>query len=90
MAPHSMDMYTGMMSLIFGLLSFLVCPVCFAIAAIMLGMRAKDDPRQRCPAVTGITLGVANIALCVLFVILYFTVFANYGSPHPYRPPRYY
>ena len=68
----------AILSLVFGLLAWMACPVIAAIPAVILGHQARADIRRARGtldgdvfAVAGLVFGWANIALTFLIIIGY-------------------
>jgi phosphate/sulfate permease len=77
----------AVVSLVFGILSWIVLPFIGAVVAIICGHMARSEIRNAAPdrrpegdgmAVAGLVLGYAQIALCILAIFL-LIVFLAFG-----------
>ncbi len=81
----------ALLSLIFGILSFIVLPFIFGIVAWILGAielsdikEKKSSPENRSMAMAGMWLGIINVALVILTIIVIFILILFFAFAIPF------
>ena len=85
---------SAIISLVFGILSYILCPFFFGIAAWIMGSiesgkikRGESPQAGKGFATAGMWLGIVNVILCVLGIIFYVVLvlfFIAAGTTHTY------
>jgi len=81
----------ALLALIFGILSYIVCPLIFGIVAWILGASELNDikenrsaPENKSMALAGMWLGIVNVVLIVLSIIIIGILIMFFAFTIPY------
>lgn len=58
-------------SLVMSILSWVLCPVVFAIVGLIFGLIARSNDRTNGMALAGVVVSIINIVIWVLFLVFY-------------------
>jgi hypothetical protein len=86
---------TSIVALIFGILSYMVCPFIFGIVSWIMGSlelgkikKGLSPTAGRGFATAGMWLGIVNVIICVLGILFYFVILVfilSSGTTHSYK-----